>query len=81
MIEHTIHSDLSENEKGKMFQCEDVYMDHLLFEGLKTLFFVLQLLLHASQVSLQLVHLRHREEKNSVSALLQNNVGVVFVKT
>lgn len=32
---------------------------HLLFEGLKALFFVLQLLLHTGQVPLQLVHLRH----------------------
>lgn len=38
---------------------------YLLFEGLKALFFVLQLLLHAGQVSLQLVDLRHARETHS----------------
>lgn len=40
----------------------DVFMrkQHLLFERLKALLFVLQLLLHAGQVSLQLIHLKQR---------------------
>ncbi len=45
----------------------DDRMQHSLFEGLEALLFKQQLLLHTGQVPLQLVHLRHMEEKNSLT--------------
>lgn len=46
---------------GVGYLCEEV--GHLPFEGLKALFFELQLLLHAGQVALQLVHLNDDNNK------------------